>query len=149
MFELTHWKDQEMKRMRRDMDRLFDRMFNGFGFSALPREFVNLPRLEMSETDDTLTLEAEIPGVDPDHLDVSVTSRTLTLKGRLQAHREKETPEGTRVERRYGSFSRTIRLPGNVETENVDATFRDGVLRIVLTKRRPEGPRGVPVKIKK
>ena len=65
MFELTHWKDQEMRRLRRDMDRLFDRMFYGFGFSGLPREFVNQPRLRLMETEDAVILEAEIPAVDP------------------------------------------------------------------------------------
>ncbi|MBW1787232.1 MAG: Hsp20/alpha crystallin family protein [Deltaproteobacteria bacterium] len=149
MFELTHWKDQEMKRLRRDMDRLFDRMFTGFVFSTLPTEFVNLPRLEMTEADDTVTLKAEIPGVDPDQLEVSVTAQTLTIKGRLQAGNEKETPRGTRMERRYGSFSRTIRLPAKVDTDGVDATYRKGVLKIVLVKRRPEGRHGVRVKIKK
>ena len=148
MFELTHWKEQEMRRLRRDMDRLFDRMFNGFGFSGLPRELVNLPRLEMSETDDTIVLEAGVPGVDPDDLEVSVTSRTLTLKGRLQSLSEKDAHGGTRVAQRYGSFARKIRLPVPVKTDDVDATYRDGVLTIVLVKRTPESPQGVRVKIK-
>jgi HSP20 family protein len=149
MFELTHWKDQEMKRLRRDMDRLFDRMCNGFGFSGLPREFVHLPRLEMAEADDTLILKAEIPGVDPDNLEVSVTAQTLTIKGNQQTRSEKDSPGGTRMERRYGSFSRTVRLPVKVDTNAVEATYRKGILNIVLVKQKPEGPRGVRVKIKK
>ena len=94
MFELSHWKEQEMKRLRRDMDRLFDRMCNGFGFSGIPRDFVNLPRLEMAEADDMIVLEAQIPGIDPDQLEVSVTAQTLTIKGRLQAQSEKDAAGG-------------------------------------------------------
>jgi len=149
MFELTLWKDQEMKKLRRDMDRLFDRMWSGFGFSALPAEFAQVPRMEITEADDALTLEAEIQGMKPEDLEISVTADSLTIQGRKTEESRDESGERKRVERRYGSFSRTVRLPCKVNAERVEATYGNGVLKIVLPKSRPEPPRGVKVKIKK
>ena len=149
MFELTLWKDQEMRKFRRDMDHLFDRMCNGFGFSGLPRAFVNLPRFDLSETEDAVTLEAQVPGVDPDHLEISVTPDTLTLKGRGRKESREERAGGEWVERRYGSFSRKLRLPCRIRPDDVEASYGNQVLKIVMPKSRPERPRDVRVKVMK
>lgn len=149
MFELTLWKDQEMKKLRQDMDRLFDRMWSGFGFSGLPAEFAEVPRLEMSEAGDALTLEAKLQGMDPEDIEISVTTDSLTISGRKTEESRDKSGERGRVERRYGSFSRTMRLPCKVKAEEVEASYGNGILKIVLPKSRPEQPRGVRVKVKK
>jgi HSP20 family protein len=149
MFELTLWKDQEMRKFRQDMDRLFDRMCNGFGFSALPREFVNLPRFHLSQTEDTVTLEVETPGVDPDDLEISVTADTLILKGRKREESRDESREEKWVKGRYDAFSRALRLPCKIKPDEVEASYGNQVLKIVMPKSRPEQPRDVRVKVRK
>jgi len=142
---LILWKNEEISKFKRDMDRLFSRMWDDFGIHLTPSSMGGIPSLSLSETENHLVIEAEIPGVDPADLDVSMSDDLLTIKGKLQ---EDQFQEEGGAEERYGYFSRTFRLPCRICVDEVDATFQEGVLRIVLPKCRQEPPRLIRIKIR-
>ena len=81
MTELTLWKDQEIRKLRKDMDRLFNRLWSDFGVSVLPEEIEEGPYIDLTETDDTLIVTAELPSINPEDVDVSITGNSLTISG--------------------------------------------------------------------
>jgi HSP20 family protein len=144
---LIVWKNQEIDRLRRDMDRLLARFWDDFGVPFFPRAARETFALEMSETEDTLVFRAEIPDITPDDLEVSVTDDNLTIKGELKQDLATEGEDYEGQERRYGFFSRTIQLPCKILMDDVTATYKDGVLSIVLPKCKQESPRGIKIKV--
>ena len=145
---LILWKDQEIDKLRKDMDRLIGRFWDDFGQWASPREFMARgPAIHLSETDDTLLVQAEVPGIDPADLDVSIAEGVLTIKGSVQEEVViEEAGFGTR-ERRTGYFSRSLQLPCKVLVDEVQATFKDDLLKIVLPKCKEEATRRVRIRI--
>jgi HSP20 family protein len=143
---LIVWKNQEIDRLRRDMDRLLARFLDDFGVPFFPRMAREAFGLELTETEDTLVFRAEIPGIAPDDLEIFVTDDSLTIKGDLRRDLMTEE-EDYRQERQYGFFSRTIQLPCKILMDDAKATFKDGVLSIVLPKCKPESTRGIKIKV--
>jgi HSP20 family protein len=90
--------------------------------------------VDVRETDETLEISADLPGLQPEDVDITVTDDTLTLKGEYKAEEEREEGKMHIQERRYGSFQRTVRLPTAVDTDAAEAKFEDGVLKITLPK---------------
>ena len=89
----------------------------------------------------------ELPGLDPGRIRVRVDGEDLVIEGERPMERERPGVRFHRVERSYGRFARRFRLPGNARRESVEAHHRDGVLRVVLTKRASEGPESFTVSI--
>jgi len=106
-----------------------------------------MPSVDVRETKDALELEAELPGIEPKDVEVSVENGILTLKGSRQF--EKATEGGTyhRVERAYGSLERSFSLPTNADPEKVKAVHRHGVLHLNLPKREEAKPRSISIKV--
>jgi HSP20 family protein len=147
MTELIIWKNKEIDKMRRDVERLFDRMWMEFG-STLSSGVTTLgPSLDIFETDETVIVRVELPGVDPEDVQISVSDRTLRLSGEKKAETVRKNARFHHVERHFGSFSRTVQLPCPVEAEKIEATFRKGVLMIVMPKCMEKKKRGVKLKI--
>jgi len=145
MSELTLWKNREMDKLRRDLARVFRRIGSDFGVPVSFLESAEPFPLELSETESSLVLKAELPGMQPEHLDVSVTEDSLTLKGESREERIEESDRFQRVEQRSRSFSRTVTLPCRIVPEDVKATYKDGILRIVLPKCKPKKARGIAI----
>ena len=132
-------------------NRLFeqmDRLFGPIGFER-PQSFPKVaayPPLNVWEDDDNLYVEAELPGLNPDRIDVAVTERDqLTIAG----ERMPATPEAgawLRQECGYGRFSRTITLPAEVDADEVEATYEAGVLTLTLPKMEEAKPKKITVK---
>jgi HSP20 family protein len=148
MPELTIWTNQEIDKLRRDMDRLFARLRDDFAAPLFPRITRYVPSLDLSETEDDLIIKAEIPGINPEDVDISVTQDTVDIKGEMKQEFVDEREDYHTMERRYGSFSRSLQLPCRVVVEDVEATYRNGVLQIVMPKCKPEPGRACKVKIK-
>jgi len=148
MVELTLWKDQQMKRLRKDMDHLFNRVWSGFGISRFPEEIMGMPSIDLSETKDTVTVTADLPGISPEDLNITLTEDRLTIRGKKAEESVDEDPYYHRVERRFGSFSRALRLPCKVRKEDVKATYKDGTLRIEMPKCTPDKPHKVKVEVR-
>jgi HSP20 family protein len=125
----------------RDMDRLFDRMSSMIELPAMERVFertmganVFAPAIDVAETKDEYTLTAEIPGLEPSQVDVSVAGDMLVIKGEKTRETEK-TEGGTQIsERTFGSFRRSFQLPDDVDAGQIEANHRNGVLTIRLPK---------------
>jgi len=104
------------------------------------------PALDVSETDDAVLVHAEIPGIDPKELDIAVVGDTLTIRGEKKDETEREGRNFHRVERRYGSFTRSLRLPTPVDAEHVTARAAAGVLEIRLPKKEEARPKRIQIK---
>lgn len=126
--------------LRREMNRLFDEFTHDFwperssSFWGSQESTSFMPEIDVKETDDTMIVTAELPGMKEDDLDIELTGESLILKGQKRQEHEEKSSEFHRMERRYGSFMRTISLPDEVDRDKVEAEFKDGVLRINLPK---------------
>jgi HSP20 family protein len=135
---LILWKKQEIDRLRRDMDRLLDRLWDDFRFPVLPRTAKEVPFIELSETEKALIVKAELPGLSPEDMDISITDDKLTIRGDFKEDRVDEGEGYQGRVRRYGRFTRTIQLPCRILMDDVEATYKDGILNIVMPKCRVE-----------
>ena len=103
------------------------------------------PSVDISETDDTFEVRAELPGVAKDDLHVSVKDNLLTLSGEKRQENADDTQNYRRVERRYGSFQRRFTLPSEVATDAIKAEYSDGVLTLSIPKPEAAKPTEVPI----
>lgn len=135
----------EIMSMRESMDRLFEDFF-----SRRPRTqgpLVWQPAVEISETDHEVVVKAELPGIDPKQVEVSVTGDALTLKGEAKSEVEDKSRSFYRRELRYGMFQRTIALPTEVKGDETKATFRHGILEVRVPKTERLKPKTVRVDV--
>ena len=134
-----------MTSLRKDMDRLFDRFVEP-AWPQMPTLAEWEPTVDVSEDKDTVTVKAELPGVEQKDIAVSLEDGVLTIKGDKQAEKEEQGKRYHRVERSYGSFYRAVRLPAAVEAGKVTAAFKDGVVTITLPKAPEAKGTMIPVK---
>ena len=105
------------------------------------------PVVDIYERGEDLVLRAEIPGVNPDEIDLRVEGKVLTLKGTRTREKEINEESYYRMERTYGSFSRTFTLPSSVDGTRIAASAKDGVLEVVLPKAEEAKPKRIEVKV--
>lgn len=145
---LTRWNPyREMLSLRDQMDRLFEDTFSLFP-SAQNR--FQMPRiwgldLDVSETDEAYTVKAAVPGITPEELDITLTNNVLTIKGELEATEEQEGEVYHMRELRYGSFSRSLTLPEQVNADEIEARVENGILTLVMPKSEESKPKRIPV----
>lgn len=135
----------DLARMSREMDRLFETLAPAFAGAGERTKGLSVPPVNLSQDEQNLYAEAELPGVSPENLEITATGDTLTIKGSRTASRHERTTSVIRAERVSGSFERTMTLPVEVDAERVSATLRDGVLTITLPKAQAVLPRKIPV----
>lgn len=129
--------DQFLERVSRELSHPFRSFFDEFSRS-------DFPSLNVSTAKDNLLITAEVPGVDPDSIDISIVGDTLTLRG----ERKRDISEKARIlrqERPIGTFSRTMSLPYRVDVENVKARCANGILYLTLPMSEEERPRKISV----
>lgn len=120
---------------RRDVDRMFDNFFSDFGVPTLRSGSVSItPTIDATETDNDVVITAELPGLDEKDFDVTLTGDLLTIKGEKKSEHEESNGGSYYRERRFGSFSRSLRLPFEVKDGNIDATYKKGVLTVRVPK---------------
>jgi HSP20 family protein len=120
---------------RREMDRIFEQFFAGRAlYPGQGRRHGVTPAIAIDENDKELVVTAELPGVSEKEIEVSLTGDVLTITGQTRSQREERYANSSYVERRFGSFSRSLRLPFEVKEQRVNAEFQDGVLTIRLPK---------------
>jgi len=127
--------------VRRDMERVFDTLG---GFSGLRSPGV-FPATNVSETDEAILIRAELPGVKPNDLEVTVEGDTLTLAGKRETLTESENVSFHRREREWGTFRRSLTIPVRVEADKVQARFADGILTVELPKAAAARPKQITV----
>ncbi|HXK24127.1 MAG TPA: Hsp20/alpha crystallin family protein [Myxococcota bacterium] len=133
---LTPWEGLFPRR------RLFEELFRDF--PARSRAFV--PAVELSENDQSYTITVEIPGVNKEDVHVDLQEGMLVIHGEKKSEREEKKERGRYIERSYGSFSRSFTLPADANAERLDASFRDGVLKIVVPRSEAAKPRQIAIK---
>ena len=133
--------------LRRPDRDFFDQFFEDFRLPSLFSEEAGFaPAFDVSETEKELIVKAEVPGMDKKDIGINLSDGLLTIKGEKKQEKEEENESFHCVERRYGKFSRTLRLSSEVETDRVDATYKDGVLKITLPKREAAKPRKIEIR---
>lgn len=135
--------------LRSEMDRLFDQFFEtGLGgrdtSSALSTMFT--PAMDIYEEDNSLVASFEVPGMNPEDIDINVTGNTLTVSGEKKEESESRREGAYRSERRYGRFFRALELPDDVDAENVSAEYDNGVLKLRIPRSQARQPRRISVK---
>jgi HSP20 family protein len=133
--------------IRKEMDRLFERLWepNGFEVTTMAGDWT--PNLEISETPERVVARAEIPGIEPKNIQVTLEGQLLTIRGEKNREKEEKDERFYRMERSYGAFARTIRLPAPVDPARVKARFHNGVLTVEMTKAPVETGNIIPVTV--
>ena len=149
MTTIVRWDPlKEMAGLQDRMNRLFDDVW-GRG-RRTDEEFIAggwVPPVDVRETKETLEISAELPGIDPKSVEVSVESGVLTLKGARHFEKAAEGETYHRVERAYGIFERSFTLPSNVEAERIQAAYRHGVLYLTVPKREEAKPKSISIAV--
>jgi len=137
---------KDIEKARSEMDRLLDTFLFGKPKTGGFAEEEWQPPVDVAETESELVVNVEIPGVDPRDIDVSLSGDILFIKGEKRPETEEKGEDYHLLERNYGSFTRSLRLPVQVQREKISASYKNGVLTVVLPK--PEGAQKKEVKIK-
>lgn len=146
-WELAPWRPfREIDRIRREMDRLWDSFFERR--PARVEEVSEwFPSLDVSETATDYIVKVEVPGIDPKDIDISLMNNLLTIKGEKKQEKEEKDENYHLIERSYGSFTRSIRLPSQVQSDKINATYKNGVLRITLPKTEEAKKKEIKIQI--
>ncbi len=136
----------DMLNLRDTMDRLFDeRLYRPLTWRAFDGEGV-VPAIDVHQNADEIVVEAALPGVKPEEVDITITGQTLTLRGEMKADEQVERDQYLYRERRFGSFHRQLQLPVRVEGDQAEATFEHGILTLRIPKAEEVKPRQIQVK---
>ncbi|MGB7085068.1 MAG: Hsp20/alpha crystallin family protein [Phormidesmis sp.] len=137
---------REVEDIQRQMNRLFDDMItpsnqqNGVGLAFTPAA-------ELEEAADAYHLKLEVPGLEPDDLNIEATAEAVAISGERKSEMKTEDKGMTRTEFRYGKFQRVMPLPGRIDHQNVSADYKNGVLTLTLPKAEEEKNRVVKVSL--
>lgn len=133
--------------LRREVDSLFDRFFSWPEAGQIWGEEGNWsPSLDVAENDSNVTVKAEIPGVDPRNIELSVDNNRLLIRGEKKDEREEKGQSFHRVERSFGSFLRSVDLPPNTNPDAITAEHKNGVLTVTIQKSKGAEAKKIPVK---
>ena len=143
---ITRWDPfREFVTLQDRMNRLLRDQQSGPEESLTTTTFA--PPVDVYEDEHNITLKIEVPGIDEKDIDVHIENNTLTVHGERKFEKEEKEENFHRVERRYGSFARSFTLPSTVSTEDVQADYDHGVLKIRLAKRAEAKPKQIKVNI--
>ena len=148
-----HTLTAPLAEFRTEMDRLFDRYYRGSWLA--PSRWADefdwpagdfMPSVDVAESDESITVRAEVPGLEPEDVDVSVSGSTLTIHGEKKESIEDKRDDYYHCERRFGSFTRSIELPTNADVEAIDAGLSKGVLEVCVKKLETTPKKKIDVK---
>ena len=126
---------------------LFDNFFEGWNVPSLfGEEKTWVPAFDIAETEKDYIITAEVPGIEAKDLDVTFTEGVLTVKGEKKQEKEDKGEDYHHIERHYGSFHRSFRIPGKVQVDKIDSNFKDGVLKLTLPKSEESETKKIEVK---
>jgi HSP20 family protein len=136
---------RDLRTLQEEVNRLFStNLTRGFGEEGIGRGAWN-PSVDIYENKEQIVLEAELPGMNRDDFELSVENNVITLRGERQFEKKDDTDNYHRVERSYGSFTRSFTLPQTVSAEGATAEYRNGVLRVTLPKREETKARRIQI----
>jgi HSP20 family protein len=148
---IVRWEPfRDLVSLQERMNRMFDESFRGAHRASGEEDWVGgawAPAVDIFEQDGTIVLKAELPGIDPKDVDVRVENNILTLRGERKLESEVKKENYHRVERSYGTFSRSFTLPNAIDTEKIKAEYKDGVLRMSLPKKEEAKPKQISINV--
>ena len=148
VWEISPWRPfRDLERMRKEMDRLWDSFFEGRPSRKAEEVGEWLPTLDVLETKNDLVVRAEIPGIDPKDIDISLANDILTIKGEKKQEIEEKEENYHLIERSYGSFTRMARLPREVQSDKISASYKNGILKITLPKSEEAKKKEIKIKV--
>ena len=140
---------RDMMTAQRDLDRLLRGAFSpSFGEGEVSTR-TWAPPVDIYENGDNLVLKAELPGLSPEDVEIRVQDNTLYLKGERKFEKEVEEQSYHRVERSYGTFTRTFSLPNSIDADKVAANYKDGVLTLTMPKKEEAKPKTIKINVSK
>ena len=140
---------RDMMTAQRDFDRLLRGAFSPtFGEGEVSTR-TWAPPVDIYENGDNLVLKAELPGLSPEDVEIRVQDNTLYLKGERKFEKEVEEQSYHRVERSYGTFTRTFSLPNSIDADKVAANYKDGVLTLTMPKKEEAKPKTIKINVSK
>ncbi|MGI6603893.1 MAG: Hsp20/alpha crystallin family protein [Firmicutes bacterium] len=143
---LIRWDPfQDLWQVREQVNRLFDHTLSHYPFASDRRGWQ--PVVDIYEDENEITVKAELPGVNRNDIDITITANSISLRGELRREEEHREEGYIRSERRFGQFFRTLPLPAEVKPEEARASFRDGILEIRAPKAEPGRNDGYKLKI--
>jgi HSP20 family protein len=134
----------ELMTLRQAMDRLFDDEYRPFRWMSGGLDGPALP-LDVTTSDDALTIEAALPGIRPEDVDITIENGTVRISGKTADERKAEEGSYVVQEIRRGSFSRTVTLPNGLEADKASASFENGILRLEIPKAEQVKPRQIKI----
>ena len=156
MLDLIPWRRRDVETapdrsaldLWREMDKVFDRFFGDMRWPARSIAGQFIPALDVSENDAEFVIKAELPGIDPEEVDINLTGNLLSIKGEKKDEKEEKGDGFHRMERSYGSFSRSFQLPCEVQEDKIKAHYKNGVLDLRLPKVESAKRKSVKIKVK-
>jgi HSP20 family protein len=137
---------------QQEMNRLFDDFFKGFGLRPSMESVESFgafaPQVDMSEDDKSIKVIAELPGIDEKDIDINLSKDSLTIKGEKKLEKEQKGEQSYYAERSFGSFTRVIPLPTEVNPDKAEASFTKGVLTVSMPKMHEEKKEQKKIEIK-
>lgn len=151
---IVRWEPfRDLISVQERMNRLFDEAFRGVTRPGTEEDWALggswAPAVDIYEQGSDIVLKAELPGVNPKDVDILVENNVLTLRGERSFDQEVKRESYHRVERAYGSFSRSFTLPSVVDTDKIKADYKDGVLRVTLPKKDEAKPKQIAINVGK
>jgi HSP20 family protein len=145
---LTRWDPfREFNTLQNQMNRLFQESFGQPGREESLTTSVFSPAVDVYEDEHNITLKIEVPGVEEKDIDIRVENNTLTVHGERKFEKDEKEENYRRVERQYGSFTRTFTLPNSVDAENIQADYDKGVLKVRLAKKAEAKPKQIKLNV--
>jgi HSP20 family protein len=148
--QITRWEPfRDLVSTQERFNQIFNETFaRAFGdHEPTSRSWV--PAVDIYETDQNLVMKAELPGINPDDVEIRVEDNTLYLKGERKLENEVKEENLHRVERSYGTFTRSFALPSSIDSDKVTAEYKDGILTLTMPKREEAKPRTVKINVLK
>jgi HSP20 family protein len=147
---IVRWEPfRDLLSLQERMNRLFEESARGLGRGQEEDWTMGAwaPAVDIYEKGTDVVLKAELPGIEPKDVDIRIENNVLTLRGERRTDNEVKRESYHRVERSYGAFTRSFTLPSTVDTTNVKADYKDGVLKITLPKREEAKPKQIQIDI--
>ena len=148
MTVITRWDPfREFSTLQDRMNRLFRESYGPEGREESLTSTTFAPPVDVYEDEHNVTLKIEVPGVDDKDIDVRIENNVLTVHGERKFEKEEKEENFRRVERQYGSFTRTFTLPNTVDSEKVSANYEKGILKVTLPKKAEAKPKQIKVNV--
>jgi HSP20 family protein len=143
---LSRWDPfRELSTIQNELNRLFGRTY-GPESTEEARSAAWVPAVDVAETEERFVITAELPGVNPDDVHISVENSILAIRGERRFYKETKEEDYHRIERRFGSFARSVTLPSTADPGRIQASFDAGVLRLEVPKKEEAKPRRIQIK---